>query len=219
MLYRKIKTKAKNKIQSSTKNSLLDELLSLKHFQSKKEIQKRMLVKKTLNLMNKQIEKLEQQKEQYINAGREAKQRGLTAQYDMALSGLRMTLIQQKRVYEMKLNFEITSQMKDMSQMTVDFLNGMGLLSKEMMQITKVKDFGKVQKQFEEAMVGAEVQMEQLESFMESTETSFSASFSGTTEEKQELDSLISIESQSVENTDALIEKELSELKKKIAEM
>ena len=86
---------------------------------TKKEIQKRMLVKKTLNLMNKQIEKLEQQKEQYINAGREAKQRGLTAQYDMALSGLRMTLIQQKRVYEMKLNFEITSQMRDMSQMTV----------------------------------------------------------------------------------------------------
>ena len=186
---------------------------------TKKEIQKRMLVKKTLNLMNKQIEKLEQQKEQYINAGREAKQRGLAAQYDMALSGLRMTLIQQRRVYEMKLNFEITSQMKDMSQMTVDFLNGMGALSKEMMQITKVKDFGKVQKQFEEAMVGAEVQMEALESFMESTETSFASSFSGTAEEKQELDSLISVEAQSFEKTDALIEKELVELKKKIAEM
>lgn len=186
---------------------------------TKKEIQKRMLVKKTLNLMNKQIEKLEQQKEQYINAGREAKQRGLTSQYDMALSGLRMTLIQQRRVCEMKLNFEITSQMKDMSQMTVDFLNGMGILSKEMMQITKVKDFGKVQKQFEEAMIGAEVQMAELENFMESTESSFTASFSGTVEEKQELDSLISTESQGTENTDELIEKELAELKKKIAEM
>ena len=186
---------------------------------TKKEIQKRMLVKKTLTLMNKQIEKLEQQKEQYINSAKEAKQRGLTAQYDMALSGLRMTLIQQKRVYEMKLNFEITSQMKDMSQMTVDFLNGMGTLSKEMMQITKVKDFGKVQKQFEEDMVGAEVQMEQLESFMESTETTFSSSFSGTAEEKQELESLISTDTVVSESTDELIEKELAELKKKIAEM
>ena len=187
---------------------------------TKKEIQKRMLIKKTLTLMNKQIEKLEQQREQYINAAREAKQLGLTAQYDMALGGLRMTLLQQKRVYEMKLNFEITSQMKDMSQMTADFLNGMGVLSKEMMHLTKVKDFSKVKKQFEEAMVGAEVQMDQLERFMESTETSFSSSFPGKAEEKFELEKLISTEDAVVsENTDELIEKELAELKKKIAEM
>ena len=40
MLYRKIKTKEKIKIQSSTKNSLLDELLGLKNFQNEKEIEK-----------------------------------------------------------------------------------------------------------------------------------------------------------------------------------
>ncbi len=40
MLYRKIKTKEKIKIQSSTKNSLLDEFLGLKNFQNEKEIEK-----------------------------------------------------------------------------------------------------------------------------------------------------------------------------------
>lgn len=85
----------------------------------KKEMQKRMLIKKTISAMEKQIQKLEEQKKVYIEAGKQAKLKGLTAQYNLALSGLKMTIMQQKRVLEMKLNFEITSQMKDMSQMTV----------------------------------------------------------------------------------------------------
>ena len=103
---------------------------------SKKEIQKKMLIKQTINSMNKQIQKLEEQKKSYIEAGKQAKQQGLSAQYNLALSGLRMTIAQQRRVYEMKLNFEITSQMKDMSKMTVEFLDGMSSLSKDMMKLT-----------------------------------------------------------------------------------
>ena len=82
---------------------------------SKKEVEKRMLIKRTINEMDKQIQKLEKQKQAYIEAGKQAKQRGLTAQYNLALSGLKMTIAQQRRVYEMKLNFEITSQMKRIS--------------------------------------------------------------------------------------------------------
>ena len=108
---------------------------------TKKEIKKKMLIKQTVNAMNKQIQKLEEQKKVYIEAGKQAKQKGLAAQYNLALSGLRMTIAQQKRVYEMKLNFEITSQMKDMSAMTAEFLKGMGSLSKDMMKLTKEKDF------------------------------------------------------------------------------
>ena len=85
---------------------------------TKKEIEKKVLIKKTINEMNKQIQKLEEQKNAYIESGKQAKQRGLTAQYNLALAGLKMTITQQRRVYEMKLNFEITSQMKDMSAKT-----------------------------------------------------------------------------------------------------
>lgn len=126
---------------------------------SKKEIKKKMLIKQTINNMNKQIQKLEAQKQVYIDAGKQAKQKGLTAQYNLALAGLKTTIMQQKRVYEMKLNFEITSQMKDMSAMTADFLQGMGSLSKDMMKLTKEKDFLKVEKQFNEAMVSVELQL------------------------------------------------------------
>lgn len=183
---------------------------------SKKEIEKRMLVKQTLNAMNKQIQKLEEQKKIYIAAGKEAKQKGLTAQYNLALSGLRMTLAQQKRVCEMKLNFEITSQMKDMSAMTSEFLKCMGSLSKDMMKLTKEKDFKKVQKQFTEAMMRVEVQTEQMEDFMDETESAFATSYSGNAEENKELEGLMNNEAVGDNMTEAMIEKELEELKKKM---
>ena len=183
---------------------------------TKKEIKKKMLIKQTINSMNKQIQKLEEQKKVYIDAGKQAKQKGLTAQYNLALSGLRMTIAQQKRVYEMKLNFEITSQMKDMSKMTAEFLQGMGSLSKDMMKLTKEKDFLKVEKQFNEAMTSVELQTEHMENFMDETESAFSSSYSGTAEDNQELEKLMTNEASADNMTEAMIEKELEELKKKM---
>lgn len=183
---------------------------------SKKEIKKKMLIKQTINTMNKQIQKLEEQKKVYVEAGKQAKQKGLDAQYNLALSGLRMTITQQRRVYEMKLNFEITSQMKDMSAMTSEFLKGMGTLSKDMMKLTKEKDFLKVQKQFTEAMTGVELQTEQMEQFMDETESAFSSSYSGSESENAELDKLIGNEAVTDNMTEQEIERELEELKKKM---
>lgn len=183
---------------------------------TQKEIKKRMLVKQTINAMNKQIQKLEEQKKAYIDAGKQAKQKGLTSQYNLALAGLRMTIMQQRRVYEMKLNFEITSQMKDMSAMTADFLKGMGALSSDMMKLTKEKDFLKIQKQFIAAMTGVEMQTEQIESFMDETESMFTSTFSGSAEDSKELDGLMENEATTDNLTESLIEKELEELKKKM---
>lgn len=183
---------------------------------SKKEIQKKMLIKQTINTMNKQIQKLEEQKKVYIDAGNQAKQKGLEAQYNLAIAGLKMTIAQQRRVYEMKLNFEITSQMKDMSAMTSEFLKGMGVLSKDMMKLTKEKDFLKVQKQFSEAMTSVEMQTEQMEEFMDETEATFSSSSVGSESENAELEKLIGNEAVTDNMTEQMIEKELEELKRKM---
>lgn len=184
---------------------------------SKKEIKKKMLIKQTINTMNKQIQKLEEQKKVYVEAGKQAKQKGLDAQYNLALSGLRMTIAQQRRVYEMKLNFEITSQMRDMSSMTTEFLKGMSTLSGDMMKLTKDKDFEKVQKQFTEAMTGVELQTERMEQFMDETESAFSTSYPGSESENAELDKLIGNEAAGDNMTEREIEKELEELKKRMS--
>ena len=186
---------------------------------NKKDMEKRMLIRKTINDMNKQIQKLEEQKKTYIEAGKQAQQKGLTAQYNLALAGLRMTITQQRRVYEMKLNFEITSQMKDMSAMTQEFLKGMGALSKDMMKLSKDKDFMKVQQQFNEAMMGVEMQTERMEAFMDETESAFSSSSAaGTEEDKAELENLFMNEASMEGSAESEIEKELEALKKKMAE-
>lgn len=183
---------------------------------SKKEIEKKMLIKKTINSMNKQIQKLEEQKQIYINAGKEAKAKGLAAQYNLALSGLKMTIAQQKRVYEMKLNFEITSQMKDMTMMTSEFLKGMSVLSKDMMKLSNEKDFIKVEKQFTEAMTASEMQTEHLESFMDSTQSAFESNTPMSVEDSKELDAIMGVGLTDGLNDDlgASIEKELEALKK-----
>lgn len=185
---------------------------------TKKEMEKKMLIKRTIAAMEKQIQKFEEQKKVYIEAGKQAKQKGLTAQYNLALSGLKMTIIQQRRIYEMKLNFEITSQMKDMSKMTAEFLKGMGTLSKDMMKLTKEKDFIKVQGQFNEAMMNLEMRTEQMEEFMDETQSAFASSSPSSEEDNKEIEALFTNEASMDGTTASEIEKELETLKKKMSE-
>ena len=182
-----------------------------------KEIEKKMLIKKTINTMNKQIETLESQKKVFIEKAKYAKKNGLESQYNLALTGYKMTLAQQKRAQEMLLNFEITAQMKDMTMMTSEFLGGMGVLSKQMAKLANNKDFVKVQKQFEVAMANVETQTQQIEVFMETSKDSF-ANASGvkaTTDDSSVVD-LIEEETVQDEFSDDAIDAEMEKIRKEI---
>ena len=188
-------------------------------FKSKqeKEIEKKMLVKRTINAMNKQINTLEEQKKVFVEKAKVAKKNGLEAQYNLALTGYKMTLLQQKRAQEMLLNFEITSQMKDMTMMTKQFLGGMSVLSKEMAKLADEKEFNKVQKQFELAMGNAERQAEQMDMFMETSQDTFKSAQGGTDSiDDKEIKDLIEQQAGMDEFSDDAIDKELEALRKKI---
>lgn len=181
-----------------------------------KETKKKMLIRSTLVAMEKQIQKLEGMKNSYIERGREAKSRGLTSQYDLAVSGLKMCITQQKRIYEMKLNLEITSQMKDMAKVTVDFLSGMSVLSKDMVKVTKEADFQKIAAQFEQAMASAESSAESLEEFMDNTSAAYSSTFMTNDEDRKEIDAVMGGGNSATDDIGSAIEKELEALKKKM---
>lgn len=184
---------------------------------SQKEIEKRMLIRKTINAMNKQIDALEEQKKVFIDKAKEAKKKGLDSQYNLALSGYKMTLAQQKRAQEMLLNFEITSQMKDMSMMTSQFLGGMSVLSKEMAKLTDSKEFLKVQAEFEKAMAGVETQTEQMDVFMDMSQSSFSSQASADKSiTDEQFAAMISEENSQDEMSSDDIDRELEEIRKKI---
>ena len=189
-------------------------------FKSKTEkaLEQKMIIKRTINSMNKQINELESAKKTYIEKAKQAKNNGLEAQYNLALSGYKMTIAQQKRAQEMLLNFELTSQMKDMSAMTGEFLKSLGILSKEMVKLTKDKEFIKVQQEFEKAMQGVERRTEQMDVFMEMSEDGFkNSTTSEDTISDEEFAKLIEEESVQDELTNDEIDGEIQKLKSKIS--
>lgn len=190
-------------------------------FKSKqrKEIEKKMLVKKTINSMNKQINRLEEQKQVFIDAAKRAKEKNLEPQFNLALSGYRMTVQQQKRAQEMLLNFEITAQMRDVTMMTTEFLRSLSVISKEMSKLADAKEFEKIQAQFEEAITAVETQTEQIDSFMELSQESFNQAGKakdGKDITADDFEKYINEQASKDTLSSADIDKEIEELKKKI---
>lgn len=189
-------------------------------FKSKqqKEIEKKMLIKRTINTMNKQINRLEDQKQVFIDAAKRAKSKGLDAQFNLALSGYKMTVQQQRRAQEMLLNFEITAQMKDVTMMTSEFLRGMSSISQEMTKLADAKEFAKIQAQFEEAMVAVETQTDQMDNFMEMSQETFynqSKDKSGKMSD-EEIEKFVLEQVAQDSLSPEAIDREMEELKKKI---
>ena len=117
----------------------------------------------------------------------------------------------------MKLNFEITSQMKDVAKITGEFLKGMTSLSKDMIKLTKEADFKNVAKQFEQAMTGVEMSQVQMENFLDETSASFDTACSNSVDDKNEIEKLMAGgTSGSNDNLDTAIDRELEELKKRM---
>lgn len=188
-------------------------------FKSKatKQLEQKLIIKRTINNMNKQINDLEAAKKTYIDKAKIAKRNGLESQYNLAMSGYKMTIAQQKRAQEMLLNFELTSQMKDMSAMTGEFLKSLSILSKEMVKLTKDKEFFKVQQEFERAMQGVENRTEQMDAFMEMSEDGFrNSTTSEDTISDEEFARIIEEESFQDELSNDSIDGELKKLRERM---
>ena len=192
-------------------------------FKSKKqkEIEQKMLVKRTINSMEKQIARLEEQKKVFVEAAKKAKEKDLEPQFNLALSGYKMTVQQQKRAQEMLLNFEITAQMRDVTMMTTEFLRSMCTISKEMSKLANAKEFEKIQAQFEEAITAVETQTDQMDAFMGMSQESFSQAGKakdGKDISNEEFEKYIMEQAANDESTSEDIDKEIEKLRKKIEE-
>lgn len=182
-----------------------------------KELKKRMLYKKTINNMKKYVQTLETQTKGYVEKAKEAKLSGSTSQYSLAINGLKMALAYQKKAKEMLLNFELTIQMKDLSVITGEFLNGMVGLSKDMSKIIDKQNFSKVQKNFEKAMYKTEEQNLMMDTFLDSSQMSFdNISADPNTIAEEEINKLIDVQASNDENN---LDKDLDEKIKNIEDM
>ena len=190
----------------------------------------KLLVKRTLTTMKKQIEVLEAQKKLFLDKAVEAKNKGLTSQVRLAIGGYKQTEAQLRHAEEMLLSFEIAAQLKDVTAMTVDFLESMSALSKEMGKLTGGRSFAGVEHDFKAAMAAAGNQADHLDAFMDMSKKAFSEPVGstgsvGVTDE--EIEALLAgtaaasdaVEADPTAPNDEETDKEIAELKKKISEM
>ncbi len=179
-----------------------------------KEMERRMKIKKTLSNMNKFVSQIEMKKKKLIEQASIAKLKGIDSQYNLAVQGLKIALAQQKRVETMLLNFEITSQLKDISEMTKGFFESMSIFSDELSRDNKTKDLYKVQQQFEKAMSKSAMQTQRLETFLDSTESLFeNLSVDSNTVTDKEIEKLIESEAVNMnDDLDVQIEEKLKSL-------
>ena len=189
----------------------------MKIFKSKEEKkqEKRMLVKQSLRELEKRIAKLEQQQGVYVKAAQVAIREDLPEQVELAKKGLQMTISERKRTYKMLLNARIIEQMRDMTEMTTEFLGAVRTIAKEISGSTS-SDVRKISAELKMAMGKVENQTENLQDMLEENQDSVS---DFATENNQSTDEEINqliygSSAANVSKTD--IDNELAELQRKL---
>ncbi|MDO5422136.1 MAG: hypothetical protein Q4F41_00235 [Eubacteriales bacterium] len=193
----------------------------MKLFKSKaeKEMEARLAIKQGINNLKKYDRTLEKKKKEMIEHAQTAKEQGITQQYQVAVSGLKMILSYQKRCKAMILQIQMTESMRDLTTLSSNFVKIMGNVGKELTQVNKTANFANNQLAFEKGMMAAEAAMDQLESFMEDAGMSFADS-----QDAEELDAEIealidATGAAKVDVMDSEIDSLLAQIEKKSATM
>jgi hypothetical protein len=138
-----------------------------------REMQARVNIKRTLNEMKNQSKKLDQFKKNYIDRAKKAALVGNSTTYDMAKSGLKISLTKQKFLDSMIVNFEVAMEINDMNKVIGQFVEGINIISGQMKQITTSFDMSQAQNAFDNAMANNLTQYEALDAFMTTAVNSF----------------------------------------------
>ncbi|WP_251183427.1 hypothetical protein [Anaerocaecibacter muris] len=179
----------------------------------KKRIKEQMLVNQAIASIKKQLNDLENSRKKYIAAAVTARECGIASQYNLAKNAIRIVTAQKTVVEQMLLNLQISAQIKDVSEMTKSFADGMKLLSGSITETAGGLNFEKVSKQMNKAMISTQMKQAESDEFLQATEAGFAAfaqSADGVCED--EIDRMIDGELRGAGGLDD----ELAELERKI---
>ncbi|MBD5132170.1 MAG: hypothetical protein HDT28_06240 [Clostridiales bacterium] len=181
----------------------------------KKRIKEQMLVNQAIASIKRQLNELENSRKKYIAAAVKARECGIASQYNLAKNAIRIVTQQRLVVEQMLLNLQLSSQIKDVSEMTKSFADGMKILSGSIVETTGGLNFEKVTKQMNKAMVSTQMKQAETEAFLDATEAGFSAFASGHGTVEDEIDRMLENE---LTGNSAGLDAELAELERKIKE-
>ncbi|MCC8138379.1 MAG: hypothetical protein LIO76_10080 [Clostridiales bacterium] len=150
-----------------------------------------------------------------IEHAQTAKAQGITQQYQVALSGLKMILSYQKRCKSMILQIQMTESMRDLTTISSKFVKIMGDVGTELTKVNKSVNFAKNQLEFEKGMMAAENAMSQLEDFMEDAGMSFEDAEDDQSLDEEVANLIDATGAAKVDAMDAEIDSLLAEIQKK----
>lgn len=184
----------------------------MKLFKSKEEraLEARLAIRQGINDLKKCDRTLEKKKAEMIQHAQEAKAQGISQQYAVAVSGLKMILNYQKRCKAMILQIQMTESLRDLTTLSSKFVKLMGNVGKEVSNVAKSTNFAKNQLEFEKGMVSAESAMGQLEDFLEDSGMSFEQE--GSADIDAEIEKMIDATGAAqIDSLDAEIDRRLAE--------
>ncbi len=181
----------------------------------KKRIKEQMLINRAIASIKKQLNDLESSRKAYLDAAVAARREGIASQYNLAKNAIRIVTAQKTVVEQMLLNLQLSAQIKDVSEMTKSFADGMKLLSGSITETTDSLNFDKVSKQMNKAMLSTQMKQAESESFLQATESGFSAFASIGSTSDDEIDRLIA---NRVGGAESGVDDEIAELERKLKE-
>lgn len=178
----------------------------------KKRIKEQMLINQAIAAVKKQLVDLESSRKRYIQAAATARANGIASQYALAKNAIRIVTAQKTVVEQMLLNLQISSQIKDVSEMTKSFADGMKILTGSITDTAESLDFEKVTRQMNNAMASTQMKQAESDAFLDAASAGFAgfAATNGTGED--EIDRLI----ESQLGGDGSIDADIAELERKL---
>ncbi|MCL2621709.1 MAG: hypothetical protein FWD32_01605 [Firmicutes bacterium] len=179
------------------------------------EVEQKVKVKKSMDELSIFIDDAEKKKQELLVKAKKAKVAGDARNYKLACMGLNNVLTNKNKAEQMLLTMDIVSSMKDISKMTVGFLDCMQTMCTELGSIAKNNKFGKVVKGFNKAMAAVEFQNQGLDALMEDTGASMDAFDVGFSSDVQrEIDAMVDNEIATNESSfDDALEEKIKKLK------
>lgn len=139
----------------------------------KKRIKEQMLVNEAIASIKRQLSSLESSRNKYIAAAAKARANGISSQYALAKNAIRIVTAQKTVVEQMLLNLQISAQIKDVSEMTKIFADGMKMLSGSIVDTTDGLKFEKVSKQMAKATLSTQMKQAEADAFLDATQAGF----------------------------------------------
>lgn len=166
-------------------------------------------ITRTVNMLKKQIDRLQAQKKEYIERAKNARLKGDNQLYRLARTMLKSVMNAAHRLEIMLMNIEFAVMQRDFAENNRAFVSGMKQLGKSLNKTVGLTDTGKTMKILEKSMIKVSESLEKLDLMTESNENAFGLA-AGDGIPDSEIDALIGSEALSAESSiDAQIDRML----------